>query len=144
MEPLFRLTCAKRDDPGIENWFFDPALPLRSILRPCYADLRDLGEEVGFVLHDGAVTACLGDAAFAYLAAFRAHAALGFFRGAHLRDPARLLQGTGKSMRHVKLHPGRLPATAALQDLITAAHADIRVALASDRIAPRGPFGFAP
>jgi hypothetical protein len=30
---------------------------------------------------------------------------VGFFHGATLPDPARLLQGTGKFKRHVKLRP---------------------------------------
>ena len=144
MDPLFRLYGAMRDDPGIEDWFFDPAHPLRLMLRPWFYRLRALGGDVGFILHDGAPTACVGDAAFAYLAAFRAHAAIGFFRGAHLPDPSGLLQGTGKSMRHVKLRPGRLPDAAALHSLLTAAHADIRAALADSGTSPRGPFGFAP
>lgn len=31
------------------------------------------------------------------------HVNLGFYRGAHLDDPAKLLEGTGKAMRHVKI-----------------------------------------
>lgn len=45
-----------------------------------------------------------------YLSAFTEHVNLGFFRGAHLGDPAGLLEGTGKDLRHVKVRPGeRLP-----------------------------------
>ncbi|MEI9965905.1 MAG: DUF1801 domain-containing protein [Caulobacteraceae bacterium] len=53
-------------------------------------------------MHDGHPTACVGDAAFAYVDAFRAHVNVGFFHGAALDDPAGLLEGTGKRMRHVK------------------------------------------
>jgi hypothetical protein len=51
---------------------------------------------------------------------------VGFFQGAALPDPARLLQGTGKFMRHVKLRPGTTTNTAALSRLIEAAYSDIK------------------
>ena len=38
-----------------------------------------------------------------YLAAHREHVTFGFAKGASLSDPDRLLEGTGKSMRHVKI-----------------------------------------
>ena len=37
------------------------------------------------------------------IAVFRRHVTLGFTRGAELPDPQRLLQGTGKIMRHLRL-----------------------------------------
>jgi hypothetical protein len=51
---------------------------------------------------------------------------VGFFHGAALPDPARLLQGTGKFMRHVKLKPGTPINAAALSTLIDAAFSDIK------------------
>jgi len=51
---------------------------------------------------------------------------VGFFHGAALPDPARLLQGTGKCMRHVKLRPGTATNAAALSRLIDAAYSDIK------------------
>ena len=51
---------------------------------------------------------------------------VGFFHGAALPDPARLLQGIGKFMRHVKLRPGTDTDAAALSRLIDAAYADIK------------------
>ena len=50
---------------------------------------------------------------------------MGFFHGAALPDPARLLQGAGKFMRHVKLRPGTATNAAALSRLIDAAYSDI-------------------
>src|SRR5207245_7959793 len=44
--------------------------------------------------------------AICLLLVFHSHVNVGFFHGAALPDPARLLQGTGKFMRHVKLAPG--------------------------------------
>jgi hypothetical protein len=68
--------------------------------------MRECGDDVRELLHDGHPTACVGDAAFGYVNAFTAHVNVGFFLGAHLADPAGLLQGTGKHMRHVKLRSG--------------------------------------
>jgi hypothetical protein len=49
-----------------------------------------------------------------------------FFRGAALPDPARLLQGTGKLMRHVKLRPGTAINATALGRLIDMAYWEIK------------------
>ena len=38
-----------------------------------------------------------------YLAATQEYVSLGFFKGARLTDPERKIEGTGKSMRHVKV-----------------------------------------
>ena len=70
--------------------------------------------------------ACVGDAPFGYVNAFKAHASVGFHYGAMLDDPAGLLEGVGKRMRHVKLRPGKQLDVDALNDLIEAAHRDIR------------------
>lgn len=88
-------------------------------MRGCGADVREL-------LHDGCPVACVGDAPFAYVNAFKSHANVGFFHGA-TPDPAGLLEDTGKRMRHVKLRPGRVVGEAALAGLIASAYADIRL-----------------
>jgi hypothetical protein len=93
--------------------------------------MRECGEDVRELLHDGHPTACVGDAAFGYVDAFRAHVNVGFFHGATLDDPARLLEGAGKRMRHVKLRWGKPVNAAALNDLIAAAYQDIRSRLGS-------------
>jgi hypothetical protein len=60
------------------------------------------------------------------------HVNVGFFYGAMLADPAGLLEGSGKRMRHVKLKPDREFDAAALGDLIDAAYSDIKVRLAAE------------
>jgi hypothetical protein len=40
--------------------------------------------------------------AFAYIMPFTEHVNLGFYHGAAISDPNRLLEGTGKAARHVK------------------------------------------
>jgi hypothetical protein len=63
---------------------------------------------------------------FAYVNVFTAHVNVGFFQGSGLPDPARILEGSGKFMRHTKLKP-RTPAdAAALNALIHAAYADVK------------------
>ena len=94
-------------------------------MRGCGADVREL-------VHDGYPVACVEDAAFAYVNAFSAHVNVGFFRGATLGDPAGLLQGTGKRMRHVKVRWGEPVNTVALNELIATAYRDIRARLAAE------------
>ena len=72
---------------------------------------------------------------FAYVGAFKAHVNVGFFCGAQLPDPAGLLEGSGKRMRHVKLTPDEEPDAAALGALIDAAYRDIKARLAAERAA---------
>jgi hypothetical protein len=92
--------------------------------------MRNCGQDVTELLHDGHPTACVGDAAFGYVNVFTAHVNVGFFHGASLEDPSLLLQGTGRFMRHVKARPEALPDRASLQALIEAAYTDIKTRLA--------------
>jgi hypothetical protein len=125
MDELLRFTGAVRRDPRIEAWF---ALtdPLRLLARPWFERMRGCGPDVRELLHDGCPVACVGDAPFGYVNAFKAHASVGFFHGAMLADPAGLLEGTGKRMRHVKLRRGKVVDEGALGDLIAAAYEDMR------------------
>ena len=91
--------------------------------------MRQCGDDVRELIHDGHPTACVGDAAFGYVNIFTAHVNVGFFLGAQLQDPAGLLEGTGKRMRHVKLKPGRDLDTTALTALIDAAYLTVKARL---------------
>ncbi len=88
--------------------------------------MRQRGDDVRELMHDGHPTACVGDAAFAYVNAFTAHVNVGFFRGAELADLAQLLEGTGKYMRHVKLRPESDVDATALINLVDAAYTDMK------------------
>jgi hypothetical protein len=88
--------------------------------------MRQCGDEVREVLHDGCPVVCLGDVPFGYVNVFTSHVNVGFFHGAALPDPARLLQGSGKFMRHVKLEPETAMNAAALSRLIATAYSDIK------------------
>jgi hypothetical protein len=123
---LFRLNGAVKRDPAIDRWMKEHTGKLGAIAQNWFEVMRKCGDEVRELLHDGCPTACLGDAAFGYVDAFTSHVNVGFFQGAALTDPARLLQGTGKFMRHVKLEPGTATDAAALVRLIETAYADIK------------------
>lgn len=95
------------------------------IARTWFEFIRQCGPDVRELMHDGCPTACVDDAAFAYVNVFTSHVNVGFFQGAGLPDPAALLLGTGKYMRHVKLRPGTDIDTSALEALVFAAHRNI-------------------
>ncbi len=91
-----------------------------------FAQMRQCGDDVRELMHDGCPTACLGDYPFGYVGVFASHVNVGFFRGASLPDPAGLLQGEGKRMRHVKLRADSPVNVAALERLVEAAYLDIK------------------
>ena len=126
MNDILRFNGAVRHDPRIEAWFAGVTDPHRLMTRPWFERMRDCGVDVRELLHDGCPVACVGDAPFGDVNAFKAHASVGFFHGAALADPAGLLEGAGKRMRHVKLRPGKELDEDALGALIAAAYADIR------------------
>jgi hypothetical protein len=122
MEKLLRFASAMRRDPAIEAWFEKFPDPLRLMARPWFERMRGCGTDVRELLQDGCPAACIGDVPFAYVNAYKAHAAVGFFLGAQLADPAGLLEGEGKRMRHVKLRPGQALDARALEALILEAY----------------------
>jgi hypothetical protein len=129
MDDLFRLPEAVKHDPAIDTWLGLQRVDLQPLVETWFMHMRKCGRDVRELMHDGFPTACVGDAAFGYVAAFKEHVNVGFFFGAFLTDPARLLEGTGKRGRHVKLRPGREVASAALARLVDAAYVDIRARL---------------
>ena len=126
MERVFTLNGATRRDPAVGAWLRSQDDELGPIARRWFAALRAGGDDVRERMHDGAATACVGVVAFAYVGVFTRHVNLGFFRGALLPDPLRLLEGTGKRMRHVKLRPGQAENAPGLAALIAAAVRDAR------------------
>ena len=124
-----RFPSAIRRDPRVDAWFAMPDHELRRMAQPWFERMRGCGADVRELLQDGHPTACVGDAAFGYVDAFSAHVNVGFFHGATLDDPAGLLRGAGKRMRHVKLRWGEPVNVAALNELIAAACRDIRLRL---------------
>lgn len=97
--------------------------------REWFALMRRCGPDIRELMHDGYATICVEDAPFAYVGIFRAHVNVGFFHGAALADPAGLLEGNGKYMRHVKVKPGQALDGSSLEALISAAYRDIHARL---------------
>jgi hypothetical protein len=143
MNQLFRLSGAVRRDPEVDAWFagpvrldravdawlLEPQDKLRRLARTWFEQMRGCGPDVGELIHDGCPVACVEDAPFGYVNVFKTHLNVGFFQGAALEDPAGLLEGAGKRMRHVKLRPEAPVDGAALSALIVAAYRDIQVRL---------------
>jgi hypothetical protein len=123
---LLRFNGAVERDPAIDQWMKELEGELGAIARRWFEVMRRCGDEVRELLHDGCPVACLGDVPFGYVNVFRSHANVGSFYGAALPDPGRLLQGTGKYGRHVKLRPGTATDAAALSTLIHKAYSDIK------------------
>jgi hypothetical protein len=123
---ILRFNGAVERDPAIDRWMKEHAGELGDIARQWFEAMRNCGDEVRELLHDGCPVACLGDAPFGYVNVFTSHVNVGFFHGAALPDPAQLLQGTGKFMRHVRLRPGAPADAATLNALIDAAYSDVK------------------
>ena len=141
MAGLIRYTGVRKNQPAIDVWLGKQDAELADIAREWFTRIRRCGDDVNEVLHDrypgrdhprptvGGAIACVADAPFAYVNVFRAHVNVGFYQGASLADPAGLLEGTARFMRHVKLRPGADVNAAALQALIDAAYADMKARL---------------
>jgi len=129
MSRILRFPEAIKRDPAVDAWLRGHGDERGAIARRWFEVMRACGDDVRELLHDGQPTACVGDAAFAYVDAFKAHVNVGFFHGATLADPDALLEGTGKFMRHVKLTPGADVDGAALNALIETAYLDMRESL---------------
>jgi hypothetical protein len=123
---LLRFNGAVEHDPAIDAWIKKHSGELGAIARQWFEVMRKCGDEVRELIHDGCPVACLGDVPFGYVNVFTSHVSVGFFQGAALTDPANLLQGSGKFMRHVKLTSETVTNAAALSKLIEAAYSDIK------------------
>src|SRR5919106_239982 len=84
MSQLFRLPSSVRRDPAIDIWMQQQPDELSAIARRWFEVMRGCGDDVRELIHDDQPTACVGDAAFAYIDAFTSHVNVGFFRGAEL------------------------------------------------------------
>lgn len=135
-DALLRFPTAQQRDPAVEGWLAAQRDEVRPIVEQWFARMRQCGDDVRELMHDGCATACVGDAAFAHVGDYAKHVGVYFFFGALLPDPAGLLEGTGKRGRHVKLHLHATPQRArpvdeaALGALVRAAYLDIKARLA--------------
>jgi hypothetical protein len=123
---LLRLSGVVEHDPAIDAWMKDHGGELGAIAHEWFEVMRKCGDEVREILHDGCPVACFGDVPFGYVNVFTSHVNVGFFQGASLPDPARLLHGTGRFMRHVKLRPGAPIDAPSLSRLVETAYSDMK------------------
>ena len=72
------------------------AVALRELVRKAAPKLEET-VKWGYPCYVGTEKVCS-------IMAFKEHVNLAFFQGAKLADPEGLLEGTGKGMRHVKVH----------------------------------------
>lgn len=120
---------AVKNDPATNTWLRAQSNGLRPFVETWFNCMRHCGDDVRELIHDGCLTACVGDAAFGYVSAFKDHVNVGFFLGVLLKDPTQLLEGTGKRGLHVKLHPNREVDSIALVQLVDSAYVDIKARL---------------
>lgn len=133
MEERLRFNGAAAHDPAVDDWFAVRNDVLASIAHTWFERMRDCGEDVLELVHDGCPVACIEDVPFAYVNAFTKHVNVGFYNGANLPDPPAVLQGSGKRMRHVKLRPGEQADEGALRSLISSAYEDARAFVHAQR-----------
>lgn len=129
MEKLFKLSGSVEHDEAVAEWLSGEPANLYSIARRWFSRMRDCGSDVAELLHDGCPVACVDGAALGYVNVFKAHVNIGFFRGAFLKDPSGLLEGSGKRMRHIKLRPDQDIDAAEIERLLEAAYRDIKAQL---------------
>lgn len=108
------------------EWLADHQNELGKIAADWFRLMRTTGADVTELLHDGNLTACVGEFPFGYVGAFKSHVNVGFFYGADLADPASILEGSGKRMRHVKLRAGKEIDLQALERLIAESYLDVK------------------
>ncbi len=131
MDKLFRVSSGTAHQVEVDAWFDSHPDELGHIARCWFDEMRNAGDDVLELIHDGCPVACIADAPFGYVNIFTSHVNVGFFAGAFLADPAKILQGTGKRMRHVKVSPVLSLDKNALIQLVRTAYLDM-----TDRLKP--------
>jgi hypothetical protein len=99
------------------------ALKARELVQEIVPDVREQVYEAYKTIGYGSVTK--KDAMFCYIAPLKDRINLGFYRGVVLPDANGLLEGTGKLLRHVKVHSMAELEQPALRQLITDAVAEL-------------------
>ncbi len=109
MQGMLWFEGALKRDAAIDMWLYEQAPELSAIATRSFFHMRECGDDVRELMHDGCPVVNVG-----------------FFLGAELDDPTGLLEGTGRRMRHVKVKPDVCLDSAALSALIHPAYADIK------------------
>ena len=131
---LLRFTGKDIQNISFDAWLEKKPEILRPIASKWFTVIANCGGDVQSIFHDGYPMGCVDNAAFAYVNVFTAHVNVGFFYGAALPDKAKLLEGNGKRMRHIKLKPGTKYNEEAIASLIHASYVDIKQRLKDDSL----------
>ena len=126
---LFELVNSHKIDPEIAKWWEIKPRCLSDLAKNWFQKMKRCSPEIRETLHDGFPAACIGKFPFAYVDSFKSHVNIGFYYGAFLPDPERLLIGTGKRMRHVKLKLGSEIEGNVLDTLIEESYKDLKLRL---------------
>ena len=131
MQKLLRFYGKDIQSIDFEPWAEQKPKVLRPIARKWFRTIQTCGEGVEVIFHDNHPIACVEEAPFVYIDVFAQHINLGFFYGAHFINTQNIMEGTGKSMRHIKLRPDSPDHEVAIRHLIEVAYFDIKERLIS-------------
>jgi hypothetical protein len=114
---------------GFDEFLTRHTPAVREIATAARAVILSVDPDLTELFHPGHWTVSYGSGQkmsemICYLSGHKDSINLGFARGAHLPDPAGLLRGTGKNMRHIKFKPGDTVDTPAVRALIQSALGD--------------------
>jgi hypothetical protein len=133
--PRVRYAGAVRRDPAIDACVRSIAGPLAAVLARLVALVRSAVPGHDEVLFRGAPSFCIDGEPFCYVVPYPKHVKLGFCDGAALSDPAKVLRGKGKYMRHVPLSPDDVFPGGAIAHLVSQSARRVRERRKAD---PRG------
>jgi hypothetical protein len=127
-----RYRGTRRRDPAIDAYARSVPDPLGATIQRLIALVRRAAPGHDEILFRGAPSFCLEGEPFCYLVGYARHVNLGFCDGAALSDPAGLLRGRGKYMRHVRLGPEGTFPTAAVVHLVAQSARRVRARQTTD------------
>ena len=108
---------------GVDAWLAKVDRPQRDLVISIRTLIREAAPELEETMKWGQPCYVHDGANVCYIAPIADRVNVGFFRGADLDDPDHLLEGTGKSLRHVKVWRGKRLRKGALRALVRCAAA---------------------
>lgn len=73
MKDVLRFPSAVKHERTIDAWLRTQRDDLRPFVETWFARMRECGDDVRELMHDGCPTACLGDATLGYVNAYKDH-----------------------------------------------------------------------
>jgi hypothetical protein len=110
----------------VEDWLRTVSGDERDLAAAVLAFVREALDEAEETVKWNQPCFVVGGSNCLYVSAQSGYVNLGFYEGAALDDPAGLLEGTGKAMRHVKVSDPAALADPGLEALVLAAAAHAR------------------